>query len=152
MESISDSPTPMESETNQIGQFLETSRFLIFSGVSRLIANHPFLAIFESRPEVRVLSSAGITRPRRSYDPVRLSPDPPPRTVLTPRPPIERVSLDDPHHPSNVPCPLPRWTRRVHVSIASPSARPTPPPIARPSRSSATRSIDNSLGGIFLHR
>ncbi len=44
-----------------------------------------------------------------------------------PRPPIERVSLDYPHHPSNVPCPLPRWTRRVHVSIASPSARPSPP-------------------------
>src|ERR1700731_4628623 len=47
--------------------------------------------------------------------------------MLKPRPPIERVSLDYPHHPSNVPCPLPRWTRRVHVSIASPSARPSPP-------------------------
>ncbi len=31
----------------------------------------PHLAIFESAPEVRVLCSAGITRPQRSYDPVR---------------------------------------------------------------------------------
>jgi hypothetical protein len=37
--------------------------YLILSGVSRLIANHPFLTIVESAPEVRVLSSAGITRP-----------------------------------------------------------------------------------------
>jgi hypothetical protein len=29
-------------------------------------------------PEVRVLCSAGITRPQRSYDPVRLPPGPPP--------------------------------------------------------------------------
>ena len=41
-----------------------------------------------STPEVRVLSSTGITRPRRSYDPVRLPPDPPPTAVLKPRPPI----------------------------------------------------------------
>ena len=42
------------------------------SGVSRLIVNHPLLAVVESASEVRVLSSAGITRPHRSYDPVRL--------------------------------------------------------------------------------
>jgi hypothetical protein len=44
----------------------------IFSGVCRLITNRLFLTIFESTPEVRALRSAGITRPRRSYDPVRL--------------------------------------------------------------------------------
>src|SRR5262245_60622789 len=43
-----------------------------------LIANHLHLAIFESTPEVRVLCSAGITRPHRSYDPVRRPPKPPP--------------------------------------------------------------------------
>jgi hypothetical protein len=46
-------------------------------GVARLIANHLHLAIFESTPEVRVLCSASITRPRRSYNPVRLPPEPP---------------------------------------------------------------------------
>ena len=43
----------------------------VFDGVFRLSANHHDLAIFESTPEVRALSSAGITRLRRSYDPVR---------------------------------------------------------------------------------
>src|SRR5262245_38815410 len=38
----------------------------------------PSLAIFESAPEVRALCSAGITRPQRSNDPVRLPPWPPP--------------------------------------------------------------------------
>src|SRR5882672_6203279 len=50
----------------------------VFDGVLRLIANHHDLAIFESAPEVRALCSAGITRPQRSYDPVRLPPWPPP--------------------------------------------------------------------------
>ena len=31
-----------------------------------------------------------------------------------------------PHHPSGVPCPLPRRIERVHLSIASPSVRPFP--------------------------
>src|SRR6266550_4195962 len=55
-------------------------------GVCRLIANHLHLAIFESTPEVRVLSSAGITRLQRSYDPVRLPPMPPPKATLRPLP------------------------------------------------------------------
>jgi hypothetical protein len=38
------------------------------------------LAHFASTSEVRVLSSAGITRPQRSYDPVRLLPGPPPES------------------------------------------------------------------------
>ena len=55
-------------------------------GVVRLIANHPHLSIFESAPEVRVLSSTGITRLQRSYDPVRLPPEPPPVAALRPLP------------------------------------------------------------------
>src|SRR5437588_13013698 len=55
-------------------------------GVYRLIADHLHLAIFESTPEVRVLSSAGITRLQRSYDPVRLPPMPPPKATLRPLP------------------------------------------------------------------
>ena len=37
-------------------------------------------------PKVRALCSAGITRPRRSYDPVRLPPWPPPSATLRPLP------------------------------------------------------------------
>src|SRR5208282_1067819 len=100
-------------------------------------------------------------------------------------PPITRITLPArrAHYPDG--------SERVHLSIASPSARPSPlfrrvgihiftfeacsgfthvtarwiaqppngglcheapaRPVAQPSRSSATRSIDNSLGGIFLH-
>src|ERR1019366_6612119 len=60
----------------------------------------PFLSSFSSTPEARALSSAGITRPRRSYGPLRLpdwpspfltsfggatsaSPEPPPITQIT---------------------------------------------------------------------
>src|SRR5271157_6442199 len=50
------------------------------------LANHLHLAIFESTPEVRVLSSTGITRLHRSYDPVRLPPMPPPKATLRPLP------------------------------------------------------------------
>ncbi len=70
----------------------------------------PILGFFESVPEVRVLSSAGITRPHRSYDPVRLPPGPPclPRRWRCDLQP-KRVSPDYPDHLPNVPCPLPRW-------------------------------------------
>ncbi len=70
----------------------------------------PILGCFESAPEVRALSSAGITRPHRSYDPVRLPPGPPcsPRRWRCDLRP-ERASPDYPDHLSNVPCPLPRW-------------------------------------------
>src|SRR5215469_10346216 len=49
--------------------------FPVFVGSSPITF---FLTIFESTPEVRVLCSAGITQPRRSYGPVRLPPGPPP--------------------------------------------------------------------------
>ena len=41
----------------------------------------------ESAPEVRALPSAGITRPQRSYDPVRHPLGPPPETTSMVRPP-----------------------------------------------------------------
>ena len=45
------------------------------------------------------------------------------RRDLRPR----RVSPDYPHYLSSVPCPLPRRTRQVRMSIASLPARPSPP-------------------------
>ena len=81
----------------------------------------------ESASEVRALSSAGITRPHRSYDPVRLPHGPLPNTQrrsrdLRPRgsPPITRITLPTcrAHYPGG--------SERVHASIASPSARPSP--------------------------
>jgi len=47
---------------------------LIFSGVARLIANHPILSVFESAPKVGVLPSTGVTRLHQYYFPVRLPP------------------------------------------------------------------------------
>ena len=95
------------------------------SGVSRLIANHLILTFFKSVPEVRDLPSTGVTRLRRSYAPVRL----PPYHRQTRRrgcDPRQHGSPPLPGLPSYVPCPLPRRIGQVHVSIASPSARPSP--------------------------
>ena len=61
-------------------------RILSFDGVRRLFANHLDLAIFESAPEVRVLPSADIAQLHRSYDPIRLPPEPPPSATLRPLP------------------------------------------------------------------
>jgi len=80
-----------------------------------------------SASEVRGLRSTGVTRLQCHYAPVRLPLQAaiPKRALrLAPRP--KRVSPDYPRRPSNVPFPLPRWTERVHVSIASPFARPSP--------------------------
>ena len=62
---------------------------------------------FESVPEARALPSTGVTRLQKYYDPLRLPPG------LSAR----RVSPDYPDHPSDVPCPLPRWIERVHLSV-----------------------------------
>ncbi len=71
----------------------------------------PLLFSFKSTPEVRVLSSAGITRHQRSYDPVRLPPGPSPNVTSRARPsphdgypPITHITL--------LACrdQLPRWT------------------------------------------
>ena len=164
---------------------------LIFSGVVRLIANHPHLSIFESAPEVRVLSSTGITRFQRSYDPVRLPPEPPPIATLRPLPslatglprllgsPFRRAVPTTPADQTGarvdcfpVRAAFLKWPEGRHPhchfrGLLRLHSRYGPPdrsaaqgdlcheapalPVTRPSRSSATRSIDNSLGGIFLH-
>jgi hypothetical protein len=46
--------------------------------------------------------------------------------MLKPRPPTGRVSPDYPHHPSSVPCPLPRRIEQVHMSIATLPMQPSP--------------------------
>ena len=75
----STSPAPERVKASLLRPSTQQSRTApVFDGVLRLIANHHDLAIFDSAPEVRALSSAGITRLRRSYDPVRLPPWPPP--------------------------------------------------------------------------
>jgi len=78
-------------------------------------------------PKVRALCSAGITRPRRSYDPVRLPSWPPPVATLRPLPsPMTGLPrLPEPPF-SDVPRPLPRRIKRVLVSIASPLMQPSP--------------------------
>jgi hypothetical protein len=79
-------------------------------------------------PKVRAaLCSAGITRRRRSYDPVRLPSWPPPVAALRPLPsPMTGLPrLPEPPF-SDVPCPLPRRIKRVLVSIASPPTQPSP--------------------------
>ena len=68
----------------------------------------PIIGFVQSAPEVRALSSASITRPPRSYGPLRLPSDPPPLRRWGCQPRSRRVSPDYSHHPSNVPCPLPR--------------------------------------------
>ena len=71
--------TPAKPAALSLSEALGLAR-LAADGAERLIANPPFLPSFESAPEVRALSSAGITRPHRSYDPVRLPPGPPPES------------------------------------------------------------------------
>ncbi len=67
------------------------------------------LAFLRSAPEVRPLSSTGITRLHRSYEPVQLPIAPPPKWWrLRWQPPRARVSPDESHCLINVPCPLPR--------------------------------------------
>ena len=70
----------------------------------------PILGSFESVPEVRVLPSAGITQPQQYYDPVRHPPGPPSCDDVE----AATLARDGPppitRHPSDMPCPLPRWT------------------------------------------
>src|SRR5215213_304910 len=79
-----------------------------YSGVFQAHRQSPILGSLQSAPEARALSSASITRPPRSYGPLRLPSDPPPVRRWGCQPRSRRVSPDDPHHPSTVPCPVPR--------------------------------------------
>jgi hypothetical protein len=78
-------PTQIATAPRDVPERL-SSAAPVFDGVLRLVANHHDLAIFESTPEVRALCSAGIARPQRSYDPVRLPPWSPPVATLRPLP------------------------------------------------------------------
>ena len=88
---------------------------LKFPELTRCCQTHrqsPLLPSFTSAPEVRALSSAGITRPHRSYSPLRLPDWPPPflatfgaATPSHPEPP----SLTSDHLLCML-CSLPRWT------------------------------------------
>jgi hypothetical protein len=81
------------------------------------------LAFLRSAPEVRPLSSTGITRLHRSYEPVRLPISPPPEWWRSGwQPPRDRASPDVSCCLINVPCPLPRRIRTgAHVRFPSPS-------------------------------
>jgi hypothetical protein len=75
-----------------------------------------------STPEARVLSSAGVTRPQRSYDPLRLPPAPSPcgdaeAATLVPSgpPPITRFTLP------TCRAQYPDGPERVRISVTSPS-------------------------------
>jgi hypothetical protein len=88
---------------------------LKFPDLTRCFQTHrqsPLLPSFTSTPEVRALSSAGITRPHRSYGPLRLPDWPPPflATFGAATPSQSRASLTDPNHLPYMPCSLPRWT------------------------------------------
>jgi hypothetical protein len=88
--------------------------------IRRLAPIHRPSPSFTSAPEVRVLSSAGVTRHQRSYDPVRLPPAPSPcgdveaaTLVLSGYPPITRSTFPTcrAHYPDG--------PEQVHVSVAS---------------------------------
>src|SRR5436190_684248 len=88
---------------------------LKFPDLTRCCQTHrqsPLLPSFTNTPEVRALSSAGITRPRRSYGPLRLPDWPPPflATFGAATPSQSRASLTDPDRLLCMPCSIPRWT------------------------------------------
>ena len=88
---------------------------LKFPDLTRCCQTHrqsPLLPSFTSTPEVRALSSAGITRPHRSYGPLRLPDWPPPflTTFGAATPSQSRASLTNPDRLLCMPCSIPRWT------------------------------------------
>src|SRR5206468_5559377 len=88
-----------------------------------------FLAFLQSMPEVRSLPSAGITRPPRSYGPVRLPSGRHQMWRSGWRTPPDRASPDNPHCLASVLCPLPRRTETGALAGFLPrSARPSPLP------------------------
>jgi hypothetical protein len=81
-------------------------------------------------PEVRPLPSAGVTRPQRSYGPVRLPIGPAPHVPRSGwRTPPDRASPGNPHCLARVPFPLPRRIRTgAPAGFLPRSARPSPLP------------------------
>jgi hypothetical protein len=161
----------------------------VFQGSSPITPTSPSS---KAQPEVRALPSAGITRPQRSYDPVRRPPGPPPEATLRPRPssaaglprlpasPFQRAVSNTPADrtgacvdcfPVRAAFPGQETGRHLHRlfrgllglhSRYGPLDRSAAQgglcheastrPVALPSRSSASGSIDNSPDGTFLHR
>src|SRR6476619_466395 len=106
----------------------------------------PILGSVQSAPEVRALSSASITRPPRSYGPLRLPSDPPPLRRWGCQPRSRRVSPDYSHHPSNVPCPLSQADRDGCLCRLLPLSRGLPLfPGGSASASSLSRPAQASL-------
>src|SRR5262249_48144167 len=88
---------------------------LKFPKLTRCCQTHrqsPLLPSFTTTPDARALSSAGITRPPRSYGPLRLPDWPPPfpATFGAATPSQSRASLTDSDHLPYMPCSIPRWT------------------------------------------
>ena len=79
--------------------------------IQKRFVSRPILGSVESAPEVRVLPSAGVTQPRQYYDPVRHPQGPSSRRCRRRDLHPTRASPNYPAHPSDMPCPLPRWTR-----------------------------------------
>ena len=104
----------------------------VSAGVARLIVNHravgPSLTWFGAG----LLPSAGVTRPRRYYEPIRHLPRPAPTLSDRPLPRSCRLraprqsSLVAPRFSPHVLPPPPRWDRQVRVSLASPAASAFP--------------------------
>src|SRR5215471_1927872 len=113
---------------------------LKFPDLTRCCQTHrqsPLLASFTSTPEVRALSSAGITRPHRSSSPLRLPDWPPPflATFGAATPSQSRASLTDLRSPSlhavlNTPVDRIRCLLvgelRVPARVSSLSVQPSP--------------------------
>jgi hypothetical protein len=79
----------------------------------------PILVSVRSTPEVRALPFAGITRPQRYHDPVRLPPGPPPIAALETQPPPAAGIPRLPGSPFRRAVPTyPGGSRQVLVSVA----------------------------------
>src|SRR3954465_8136453 len=111
------------------------------------MANHPHLAIVESAPEVRVLCSAGITQPQRSYDPVRLPPWPASDTTVEAAtltqdgsPPITRITLPTcrAHYPGGSSGCMCRLLPRSHGLPQMAGGSASALSLSRPARASLT--------------
>jgi hypothetical protein len=105
------------------GNFQSTTVFIGSTPITRP-------RFLRGHPEVRVLSSPGVARLHRYYDPLRVPAEPPSLTrALEPYLHSGWSSPNCPDHSPCLPCPLPRWTRsgaRVGcfpVGVASPYLR-----------------------------
>ena len=121
----------IEAEVRLLLRF-EINLLLQISDLFRRFQTHVnrlTLLWLRSAPEGRALGSTGVTRLPRYYGPVRLPAEPAllkPRTAELRTPPAG-TSLPALRSPlADMPCPLPRRTAAVQVSVASRLVRPSP--------------------------